>query len=82
MQKQNLQQSFIKTNAKENNINCIHLAKKRYMINGVVAALKIINNTAYNNNLAINSLNYATNFVLTLPEIDHRLIQLHNELKN
>ena len=46
------------------------------MTNELVNPLKIINNTAYNNNLAINSLNLSKTFLLTLPEIDPRLNQL------
>ena len=51
------------------------------MINGLVDALKSINNTAYNNNLAINSPNCAKNFLLTLVQIAHRLNQLCNGLR-
>ena len=36
MQNQNLQQSFIETNACENNITLIHLAKSRHMIIGLI----------------------------------------------
>ena len=50
------------------------------MINGLVDALKSINNTTYEINLAINSLNYARNFLLTYTEINNRLNQLHNGL--
>ena len=46
------------------------------MINGLVDALKHINNTAYNNSQAINSLHYARNILLTLAEVHHRLNQL------
>ena len=45
------------------------------MINGLVDALKSTNRTTHNNSIAINSLNYARNFLLTLTEIDHRLNQ-------
>ena len=38
--------------------------------------LKSIYNTAYENILAINSLNYARNFLLTLAETDHVFNQL------
>ena len=55
---QNLQQSFIEINAQANNITLIPLAKNRHMINGLVNALKSINNTTYNDNLAVNSLNH------------------------
>ena len=43
------------------------------MINGLVDVLKSTNNTVYHRNLAINSLNYARKFLLTLAEIDNRL---------
>ena len=56
MQNQNLQQSFIETNTQTNSITHIHLPKNRHMINRLVYTLKSLNNTAYNNNLAINSL--------------------------
>ena len=36
------------------------------MFNRLVDTLKIINNTAYHNNLVINILNYARDFLLTL----------------
>ena len=42
------------------------------MINGLIDALKSINNTTYKNNLVIDNLNYARNFILTIVEIDHR----------
>ena len=41
------------------------------MINGLVDDLKSINDNLYHNNLAINILNYAGSFLLTLAEIDH-----------
>ena len=50
------------------------------MINGLIDALKSINGTIYNKNLAIGSLNYVISFLLTLTEIDHRLNQLGNGL--
>ena len=62
MQNQNLQQSVTEMNTQANNIICIHLVNNRPMINGLVDALKSINNTTYANNLATNSLNYARNF--------------------
>ena len=58
-----------------------YLAKNRDMINRIVDTLKSINNITCNNNLTINSLNYARNFLLTLIEIDHRLNQLCNGLQ-
>ena len=51
------------------------------MINESVDALKNINNTACNNSLAISSLSYVRNFLLTLAKIDHRLNQLYNGLR-
>ena len=56
MQNQKLQQSPIETNVQGNNVTCIHVAENRCMINGLVDVLKSINNIAFNNNLAINSL--------------------------
>ena len=50
------------------------------MINELVHAQRSINNIAYHNNLAINSLNYAR-FFLPLAEIDHILNQLLNGLR-
>ena len=47
-----------------NNIIHIHSAKSRHMIDELVEALKSINNTMYNYNLAINNLNYARNFLI------------------
>ena len=49
---QNLQQLFIEMNTQANNITCISIAKNRYMINGLVDALKSINNSTYDNNMA------------------------------
>ena len=43
------------------------------MMNRLVDALESTNIATYHNNPAINSLNYAINFLLTLAEIDHRL---------
>ena len=57
------------------------VAKSRHIINGLVDALKSNNNTMYNTNLAINSLNYARNFLLTLAVIYLRLNQLWNGLR-
>ena len=48
------------------------------MINGLLDSLKGTNHTTHNNNIAINNLNHAGNFLLTLVEIDHRLSQLQN----
>ena len=64
MQNQNEQQSFIEFSAQVNNITCINLAKSTHMINGLVDALRRINNNAQNNSLAISNLNYARNFFL------------------
>ena len=50
------------------------------MINGLVDTLKGVNNTFYNSNLAVNSLNYARMFMLSLAEVDHRLNILQNGL--
>ena len=72
---------FIQTNVQANNIIQIHLAKNRHMINGLVNALKSINTTIYCNNLSINSLNYARDFLLTQAEIAQRLKQLCNRLR-
>ena len=51
------------------------------MINRLVDHLKSINNTIYNKILIVNSLYCATNFLLTLAEIDHILNQLWNGLR-
>ena len=51
------------------------------MIDGLVDALKSINSTTNKNNLAVNSLNYARSFVLTLAVIDHRLNILKNHIQ-
>ena len=50
------------------------------MINGLVDSLRNINYATYNDNLAINNLHCASNFPLSLAEIDHRLNQLQNGL--
>ena len=52
------------------------------MFNGLEDNLKNITNNTYNNNLAINSLNYARNFLVILAEMDHTLNQLCNGLRN
>ena len=52
------------------------------MFNCLVDDLKNITNNTYNNNLAINSLNSARNFLVILAEIDHTLNQLCNGLRN
>ena len=79
IQNQNLQQPFIESNAKGNNITCIHLTKNRHMINRLVDALILATYTTHENNIAINSLNYATNILLILAEIDNRLNLLQND---
>ena len=76
MQNQDLQHSFLKPNAKTNNTNYMHLAKNQHMTNGFVHTHKSTNHITTNNNIAINSLNYARIFLLTLMEIEHRLNQL------
>ena len=50
MQNQNLQQSFIETNAQTNNVIHIHSTKNGHVINSSVDALKDIYNIIYNNN--------------------------------
>ena len=82
LQNQCLQQSFTESNMQAINITDIYLAKNRHMISGLVDALRSIDSNTYNNNLAINSLPYAGNFLLTLAEIDDRLNQMHNGLQN
>ena len=72
----NLHYAFFETHAQANNITHILIAKNRHMINGLVDILKSINNTAYNNNFAIISSNYARKLMLTLAEIVHRINQL------
>ena len=72
MQNQNLQQSLKGMSIQASNVTCIHLAKIRHTIHGLVDALKSINNTTYNNHLATSSLNFARNFLITLDEIGHR----------
>ena len=78
MKNQNLQQPFIESNAWQ----LTSILLKQNMISGLVDTLKNMNNTTCNNNLAINSLNYTRNFLLSLAEIDHRLNQFQNGLKN
>ena len=60
------------------NTTRINLARNRHMINGLVDVL--INDTVYNNNLAIDNLNYVRCFLLLLLNINQRLSQLHNGL--
>ena len=50
-------------------------------MNELGAALKSIYHTTHGNDIAINSLNYARIFLLTLAEIDHRLNQLQHGLR-
>ena len=65
MQNQNLQQSFSESNALANDITNIHLAKNRFVLNGLVDALEGINHSTHNISIAMNSKNYAKNFLLT-----------------
>ena len=69
METQNLQQSLIQTNVQAINIARIHLAKNGHMLNGLVDAFKSIINTVYHENIAIDGLNVAQNFLLTLAKI-------------
>ena len=73
MQNQNLQQSYIESNAQANDITHIHFAENRHIMNGLVDVLKSSKHTTHNSYIAINSPNYARHFLWTLAEIDHRL---------
>ena len=80
------QQSFIESNVQANNITQIHLAKNRQMINGLVDALKSINNITYNVNLAINSLTCVRKFSILnqlqigLRKLEHDILIIYNYL--
>ena len=69
MQNQNLQPPFIEINSQANYIAHIRLVKNRHMISGLVNVMESINNTAYHNNIFLNSLNYARSFLLTPAKI-------------
>ena len=78
MQNQKFQQSLIESNSNDVNITRIYLARNRDMIDGLVDALKSINNTIYNNSLRIDSLKYTRIFFLTLADKDQRFSLLCN----
>ena len=79
MQNQNLQQSFIETTVQANNVTYIHLEENGHMTHILIDALKSINYLTHKNNMVINSLNYARNFLLASTEIEHILKQLQNK---
>ena len=81
MENQNLQQSVLEAHAKALNITTVHLANNRHMINGLINASKSINTTVYHSKIKIQRLKNASNFFLTLADIDNRIKQLSNGIR-